>query len=342
MKKLFNNEAGVSPIVATLVLVVVAIAGAAAVGTILGSFSSDVSDNANSDNAATGASAEIIVAGSTTVQPVSELIAKEYMAKNPGIKITVQAGGSDAGIASAGMGIIDIGAASKFMSDANTQKFPELEEHVIGGSAVVVITNKATSAVTGVAAVTGDSITKADLATLYNVAQNDAHGVVTGALVYQRTEGSGTEETFAKYITDGTDSDVDGAQDDTGTIKSTQKNAVGNQGVLDAVAGNAKAIGFVDYGFAKSNDKVAILDIVDTNTYTADDDTIKAAVKEQLAGKDSSLNWPLGKNGLCRPLVYLTNGEPSSLTGNFLQFAMSPAALDSFHETGYYGISELQ
>jgi phosphate transport system substrate-binding protein len=339
MKKLFNNEAGVSPIVATLVLVVVAIAGAAAVGTILGSFSGDVSDNANSANAMGSASTEILVAGSSTVQPVSELIAKEFMANNPGIKVTVQSGGSDAGIASAGMGIVDIGAASKFMDDAAKKKFPNLQEHVIGGSAVVVIVNKADSPL----AANVTSLTRADLKSLYNAIQNDATtNVTSGTIVYQRTEGSGTEETFAKFVELG--SDVDGAKDDTDAVKTLQKNAIGNEGVLDAVISTPKSIGFVDYGFAaKNKDKVAIVSILENGVvYTADDVTIKAAVKEQLNGATSSTNWPLGSKGLCRPLVYLTDGQPSSLVNTYLQFAMSPASLESFHGSGYYGITELQ
>jgi len=50
--KFFNNDEGVSPIVATLVLIVVAIIGAAAVGLIMGTFSSQVSDQANAGDIA--------------------------------------------------------------------------------------------------------------------------------------------------------------------------------------------------------------------------------------------------------------------------------------------------
>lgn len=334
MKKLFNNEAGVSPIVATLVLVVVAIAGAAAVGTILGSFSSDVSDNANSNNAMGSAATEILIAGSSTVQPVSELIAKEFMAKTPGVKVTVQAGGSSAGIASAGMGIVDIGAASKFMSDADKTKFPELVEHVIGGSAVVVIVNDAfKNAYPSV-----NNISQADLKVLYD-ANNDATVTINGTsitslVVYQRTEASGTEETFAKFAISGSDVDsavVNGAITTLGT-------AIGNQGVLDAVKANTNpAIGFVDFGFAHGTTGVKMLQI---GTYgTVDDKNVKVAVKDLLAGKANSTSYEMK---LCRPLVYLTKGQPSSLVNNYIQFAMAPGSIGSFAGAGYFGITELQ
>ncbi|MDI3486953.1 MAG: phosphate transport system substrate-binding protein [Methanolobus sp.] len=340
-KKLFNNEAGVSPIVATLVLVVVAIAGAAAVGTIMGSFSSDVSDQASADTAATGASTELIVAGSTTVQPVSELIAKEYMANNPGVKITVQGGGSDAGIASAGMGIVDIGAASKFMGDSSKTKFPELEQHTIGGSAVVVITNAAdpANATATVSQMAMEAIYDDD-ATTVNATVFD-----NNIIVVQRSEGSGTEETFARWARGDSklsDTDDTKANNVNGSLSSLD-NEIGNQGVLDKVATTANAIGFVDYGFAKDDDRVIILPISETKagTVTATGDNVKAAVKDVLAG-NSMTTTSKYEYALCRPLVYLTNGETSSMVNNYLNFAMSPAALECFHDAGYYGITELQ
>ena len=331
-KKIFNDEAGVSPIVATLVLVVVAIAGAAAVGTIMGSFSSDVSDSANADNAAGASSTELLVAGSTTVQPVSELLAKEYMEDHPGVKITVQGGGSSAGIASAGLGVIDIGAASKFIPDSSMTKFPDLQEHVIGGSAVVVIVNDAFNTSYGTT-----NVSQAQLKTLYNDVDGESitFGTtsITSLVAYQRTEGSGTEETFAKFV--GMGDDVDSMGTDTGV---TLANAIGNQGVLDAVAGNSNpAVGFVDYGFAASEDKVIMLEIGTTGVPTSD--SVKAEVKARLADAGASGNY---EYGLCRPLVYVTNGEPSSIAASYLQFAMSPAAIDAFSEAGYYSITELQ
>ncbi|MBC7086010.1 MAG: PstS family phosphate ABC transporter substrate-binding protein [Methanomethylovorans sp.] len=339
-KKLFNDEAGVSPIVATLVLIVVAIAGAAAVGMIMGTFSSNVSDNANTGDTKSAASSEIIVAGSTTVQPVSEILAKAYMKKNPGVKITVQGGGSGAGIASAATGIVDIGAASKYLTNDDKAKYPELNEHVIGGSAVVVIGKN----------LPATTVTKQELQMMYNATPGDQVTIggenVDGTLaVWQRTEASGTEETFAEFL--GFGKNVDKAVDDGNT---QQRNAIGNDGVLKAIKeSTGPAIGFVDYGFAKeAGSAITILkvDIDGTTTgYTpvdVTDSNVKTAIKARLAGTeqttDASTTYPVE---LCRPLNYLTNGEPSSLVNNFIQFAMSPGSIEYFHQAGYYGISEL-
>ena len=85
-----NNDMAVSPIVATLVLIVVAVIGAVAGGTIMGTFSSDVSKQANTGQAASAAQTDILIAGSTTIQPAMNLVAADYMAANPGVHINVQ------------------------------------------------------------------------------------------------------------------------------------------------------------------------------------------------------------------------------------------------------------
>ncbi|WP_340818426.1 substrate-binding domain-containing protein [Methanolobus sp. WCC4] len=322
-KKLFNDEAGVSPIVATLVLVVVAIAGAAAVGTIMGSFSSDVSDEASAAEAASGASAELLIAGSTTVQPVSELLADAYMGENAGVKVTVQAGGSGAGIASAEMDVVDIGSASEPVDTVT--EHPTLQVHQIGASAVVPISKGVTC---------NGPITAAEMLALYQAA--DADGMVaSGSLpsnlsatadvqVYQREEaGSGSEECFAKWLGD------KHYIDNTNATKAT-----GNPGVLAAVeAGSttAPAIGFVDIGFVEDT----TVEIINVGAGTDFDDNNDEALL-QLQGETSTFPAKL-----TRPLNYLTLGEPSSIEQSFIDFATQPAQKGIFSEVGYYSLYDL-
>src|SRR5208337_557432 len=125
--KRMNNEMAVSPIVATLVLIVVAVIGAVAVGTIMGTFSTSVSKNVNSNQANSASQTEILVAGSTTIDPITQAAAKVYSATNPGVKITSQAIASGAGIQAVGNGVADIGATSDGVSAAQLQQFPQLQ-----------------------------------------------------------------------------------------------------------------------------------------------------------------------------------------------------------------------
>jgi phosphate transport system substrate-binding protein len=327
-KKLFNNEAGVSPIVATLVLVVVAIAGAAAVGTIMGSFSSDVSDSASVGDAATGASAELLVAGSTTVQPVSELLADAYMNENPGIKVTVQAGGSGAGIASTEMGVVDIGSASEAVDTVSAH--PTLQVHQIGASAVVPISNGVAcsgsvnaSEMLAVYQATDASgyVTKADLASATN---NKLTITASAVQVYQREEsGSGSEDCFAGWL--GSKKLIDATN---------ASKATGNPGVLAAVeagSGTAPAIGFVDIGFTADG----TVDLINVGSGTVYADVNKQ-VLYQLDGDDSTATTFPEK--LTRPLNYLTLGDPSTVEQSFIDFATQPAQKGLFTEVGYYSM----
>lgn len=55
----------------------------------------------------------LVVAGSSTVQPVVEVAAQAYEALHPGVEIDVQGGGSSVGISSARSGLADLGMVSR-------------------------------------------------------------------------------------------------------------------------------------------------------------------------------------------------------------------------------------
>jgi phosphate transport system substrate-binding protein len=334
-----KNDSAVSPIVATLVLIVVAIIGAAAVGTLMGAFSNDVSEQANAKDVGNTAATNIIVAGSTTVQPVSEILAETYMESHPGIKITVQGGGSDAGIASAGMGIVDIGAASKNLDDAAKNKYPELKEYQIGGSAVVIIANAA-SVPAGTTTLEFDDIYALFTAGT-DITLDASHKLSSGV---QRAEGSGTEETFAKWLTAKTsDGGLATTQlSDIDTYSSVTKSAIGNAGVLKLVQDNPEYVGFVDYGYAKNAPGIVILGVVKgagtglpyDDSYTPGD--IAKDIKNELKLQNEASYI----TKLTRPLVFITNGEAGGVAKDFINFAMSPGSIDSFAEAGCFSIVE--
>ena len=307
MKLLKMNENAVSPIVATLVLIVVAVVGAVAVGTIMGAFSSDVSEQVNTGDVSGSSSMEILIAGSTAVQPASELLAEAYMAEKPGVKISVQGGGSGAGVTSVGMGIVDIGSASRAVKDAELEKYPGLQTHQIGGSAVVLICSDELSL---------ENVTKEDIANAY---ENDTFSSnLTGVnTAYARAESSGTQDTFLEWL------DIDEAE-----LHANVTRATGNAGVLAGVAGATDAIGFVDFGYAEGAEGIEIVDLADYVPATSD------TILDALSGEDT---YP---NGLTRPLNYITNGNPSAIVKDYINFARSPEAVDLFHQAGMFSIIE--
>jgi len=330
--KHMNNDMAVSPIVATLVLIVVAVIGAVAVGTIMGTFSTDVSKQANSGDASGAASTEILIAGSTTVQPASENLAKSYMAAHPGMKITVQAGGSGAGASSAGMGIVDIGAASRALSDAEKTSYPDLETYQIGGSGVVFIVNGANTIA---------AVPKAQLTAAFGVTDDFTGAALAGAttpitVAYQRSEASGTEDTVSKYLL-GSDGAMNKNLNATGQV--------GNAGMLNAVKAAPASIGFVDLGYAVDStgaevagiNIVTVIDGAVDGTIAPSKTTVLAALKDEKAKVAQQNNFP---QGLVRPLNYLVKGTPSSVVTSYINYAQSPGAIADFNAAGMFGLAE--
>ena len=342
IKEMKKNEHAVSPIVATLVLIVVAVVGAVAVGTIMGTFSGDVSKQANAGDAKGAASTEVLVVGSTTVLPASELIAKAYMTEHPGIKISVQGGGSGAGVASVGKDIVDIGASSSPLKPEQLTTYPDLKEYLIGGSAVIVVTNAASPLPAG--------LTKAQLKSAYENVNatgfvNYNAGTFSGTYttgdtvfkVYQRQETSGTEETFARYIAY-PDSSAAALPDACNAIQ-----LKGNQIIADTIAGTTgngvaapAALGFIDWGYYHAQPTKFNAIVLDGGSPVTEA-VVKAAVKNTIAG-GTPTTFP---KGLCRGLYYVTNGEPNPIVKNFIQFASSPAGSELVDKAGMFGNAAL-
>lgn len=330
IRKLFNDEAGVSPIVATLVLVVVAIAGAAAVGTIMGSFSNEVSDQASVGDSADAASIELYLGGSSTVYPVAVALAEEYMDVNPGIKVDVQSSSSGTGVAAAGMNLVDIGAASRGIDPAELEKYPDLQAHQIGASAVVMVIN------VGADPLTDFEVTADEAAALYrnaatetveidvagNSLEHSAGG--TAYTIVKRVGDSGTQDTFCDYV--GID---DKAEMETSAIDA--KELDGNAAVAEYIKSTPRSIAFVDYGFATEYG-LEIVGIDCTQAVAEDEDEVIAAINGE------TTTFP---SGLTRPLNLITLGNPSAVEQSFISFAMQPGNANYFQDAGYFAMVDL-
>lgn len=83
-----------------------------------------------------GVTGDIIVGGSTSVTPVMEVLAEEYMALNEGSFIEIQSTGSTAGMTGAIDGNVEIGMASRELSD---EEAAALKSHAIGIDGIAVI-----------------------------------------------------------------------------------------------------------------------------------------------------------------------------------------------------------
>ncbi len=91
------------------------------------------------DKPTAGLSGSITVAGSTSVQPFSEVLAEEFMVQNPQTQINIQGGGSSQGIEAAASGIADIGASSRELKAEESN----LKQNVIAKDGIAVIVHPA-------------------------------------------------------------------------------------------------------------------------------------------------------------------------------------------------------
>jgi phosphate transport system substrate-binding protein len=365
-----NNESAVSPIVATLVLIVVAVIGAVAVGTIMGTFSTDVSKQTNAGNAAGASQTQIIVAGTWVPILAEKSIAADFERLNPGINVNVQDGGSQTGIQAPAMGIADIGAVSGPMvitsaqaSNSNDPTFRNLYYTQVGGRGLVFIQDAS-----GVA-VPGNVVSAADLNALYsNVASDGTEKGIANNF------SAATNVTVEQYLPNRWNNQVVFNWSGLPAYNSQNTNApnavVNNLGpdmLASVQAGSAAhpAFGYIDacYAFTggvTSNTPAPGIKIVsvatDTGTYVPKHTNIRNALHDWEYGyAQDTTSGPNYPQQFVTGIYYITKGSsPSGLTGNrvttpgtsaanslathFINFAKSPTEASGWNNNGMYSI----
>jgi phosphate transport system substrate-binding protein len=132
----------------------------------------------------------INVAGSTSVQPLAEELAQAFMAKNKGVKVFIQGGGSGAGIKSAMNGTADIGASSRELKPEEQS----LVETVIAKDGIAIVVNKANSI---------RNLNKKQLQKIYTgeyTNWKEVGGPDMKIVVVNREAGSGTRGAFEELV----------------------------------------------------------------------------------------------------------------------------------------------
>ncbi|MCR4440598.1 MAG: phosphate ABC transporter substrate-binding protein [Peptococcaceae bacterium] len=184
-------------------------------------------------------SGTIQIAGSTSVQPLSEELAKAFMAKNPRVRINVAGGGSGAGIKAAVEGTADIGASSRELKPEERT----VKEFTIALDGVAVIVHKNNK----ISELKKDEIKKIFTG---EVTDWSLLGGEKGPIhVISREEGSGTRGAFDELVL-GKDAKV--------TDKAVIQNSTG--AVRTAVAADKAAIGYISLGSLNNEVKALKVD----------------------------------------------------------------------------------
>jgi len=251
----------------------------------------------------------IKISGSTTVLPIVQRAADQYMATHPDADIQVSGGGSGVGIQAIGARTVDIGMTSREVTPAEMARYPPFVVTPIAHDGIAIVVNPAN---------TIPFITLDQAANIY-LGKTTRWTEITGAtvpdtnnqvVVIGRDSASGTRTYFDEVI----------LSKATPTNRMLEKNS--NGAVLQTVVQTPGAIGYISIGFLDPGIK-ALPVWYNAQKITAPTlDNVKTGT------------YPVSRN-----LYVITNGQPSGLAGDFIRYILSPDGQKIVADEGYVTIS---
>ena len=233
--------------------------------------------------------------GSTSMEKVIGALSEQFMADNSGVSVTYDPTGSGAGIEAASNGSADIGLASRALKDE--EKAGGLTETVVALDGIAVIVNAGSKV---------EDLSVEQIAKIFTGEITDwseVGGEAGKISCIGREAGSGTRDGF-ESITDTKDAcKLDQELTSTG-------------GVIEAVAGNANAIGYASLSAVEGKD------------------TVKAVTVGGVACTEETVLD--GSYAIQRPFVLVTKtgAALSPAAQAFFDYATSPAANDLIKAAG--------
>lgn len=245
----------------------------------------------------------ITAVGSSALQPLVEAGGEQYSAENLGKFINVQGGGSGTGLSQIAAGAVDIGNSDIFAEESDGIDASKLVDHRV---AVVGITPIVTPG-TGVTNVTLEELQGIFTGKITN--WKELGGVDLPITVLNRSSGSGTRATFESWVLgDNLKSIISQEQESSGTVRQIVGNTPGT-------------ISYVAFSYV--NEDVEALSI---NGIEPTDENV------------TSNDWIIWSY----EHMY-TNGEPTGLTKDFLDYMLSEEIQGSLIETlGYIPINKME
>ena len=245
---------------------------------------------------------KIVFEGSTTVLPIAQRAAEEFMKNNPDADLSIRGGGSGVGIASIIDGTCDIADASRAIKPAELEKAAkrgrDLKAHIIAMDGIAHIVHPSNT----LAGLTREQIKKIYTSRVAN--WKEIGGPDLRIVVISRDSASGTFEAFSELVLD---------------KKKVRPDAImqaSNQGIASIVARTPGAIGYVGLGYVSASVRAVSVDGV-------------------MPEKNSVLR---NKYPISRPLFMYTNGKPAGMIKKFIDFLKSTEGQKIVNEEGFVGL----
>ncbi|MEG0291514.1 MAG: phosphate ABC transporter substrate-binding protein [Anaerovoracaceae bacterium] len=244
----------------------------------------------------------VVIAGSTSVQPLSEALGSAYMENNKDVTVEVQGGGSGQGIKSIESEIANIGALSREVKDEEKGKIAK--EYKIAMDGIAVIVNKEV----GIKDLTLKQVK--DIYTGKITNWKEVGGKAGKIAVVSREEGSGTRGAFVE-ITGVLTKDAKGTEKDLTTKDAIVQPSTG--AAKQTVAKTPNAIAYVSLE--------ALDETVDTVKIQGVEPTAKTVID--------------GTYKITRPFVYVVGEKVDKKTQAFIDFVMGEEGQKLVKENGF-------
>lgn len=250
--------------------------------------------------------------GSDTLVNVAQAWAEAYQVVNPSVVVAVSGGGSGTGIAALINGTVDLANSSRAMKD-NEIELAEKNgqhpvQHVVGYDALAVFLHK------------NNPITELTIEQLKQV-YVDGGGMTTWTdlgvevpgcqgqemVVVSRQNNSGTYEYFREAVLGDAD------------FRLGTRDMHGSKDVVDLVEKTPCAIGYSGLAYATDHVKMVCVHADDSGTCV--NPTVETAID--------------GSYPIARPLFMYTNGEPTGVIGDYLNWIKSDEGQCIILEMGY-------
>lgn len=236
------------------------------------------------------AAREILVSGSTTIQPVLEEIAKAYMKENPDVRVSIQGGGSGSGIQALIDKKTDIAMSSRFIRDDELNKAREKTVYPvpfhIAYDAIIPVVNTKNK-------ISNLSLEQVQKIYLGEIADWQVLGTDKNAIrVICRGAKSGTHDVWNKLVLRGKSN------------KSCSESLSSSLNVVQAIQANKGAIGYVGLAYLSASSRVKPLRV------------------NKVMGSSKCVKK--GCYSLSRTLFLLTDGWPDNDVMNFINYVLDP------------------
>lgn len=249
-------------------------------------------------------SGTVKISGSTTVLPLAQEAAGQFMDENPGVDVEVQGGGSSVGITQVKEGVVDIGMSSRDLKPEEDDG--SLVDHKIALDIIAIVVHPEVN----VSNLTAEQVKKIFTGEIKK--WSDVGGSGGDIVVVVRDKASGTREMFdEKALGSSKDAPVDPV------ASAIECNSNGM--VRETVTSTKGSIGYISIGY------------VDESVKTVKYNDVEPTLNEAKAGR-----YPLS-----RYLRLFTKGAPTGAVKAFIDYMLSDEFQRNVVSKDYIPVYEL-